>query len=175
MFGRMQHFWTAPIHHYTYYFYSVLFLSSWVCVFLWLPQIKFFKMTLHINNRISRIQKLASAITAVTSSRKYWYHVRSSTAERKWGAPLCRITYSVQYTACCSGVSGWSRMMRERRWAFSRYLWQTRSIIGFKYEKVFPFQKRTSPYSSVIFPHTITNTFSWPVYINANMWLPNEH
>jgi hypothetical protein len=35
--------------------------------------------------------------------------VRSSTAERMCGAPLCRITYSVQNTAVCSGVSGWSR------------------------------------------------------------------
>jgi len=130
VFGRMQNFWTASMQHYRYYFHSFcLFLLYSVFFLCDFPQIKFFKITLHTDNRRRRTETLASASTAMTSSRKYWYQARSSTAERKWGAPLCRITYSVQYTACSIGVSGWSRMIWEIRWAFSRYLWQPPNII----------------------------------------------
>ena len=44
---------------------------------------RFFKMTLHTNNRMSRKETVASASTVMTSSRKYWCQARSSTAERK--------------------------------------------------------------------------------------------
>jgi len=43
----------------------------------------FFKMTLHTNNGMSRKETVASASTVMTSSRKYWYQARSSTAERQ--------------------------------------------------------------------------------------------
>jgi uncharacterized membrane protein len=43
----------------------------------------FFEMTLHTKNRMSRMDKVASDSIAMTSSRKYWYQARSSTAERK--------------------------------------------------------------------------------------------
>jgi len=76
---------------------------------------------------ISATDPTASARTTMTSRRKYWYQARSSRAERKCGAPLCRITYSVQYTAFSSGVSGWCLKIWERR-AFSRYLWQPPNI-----------------------------------------------
>jgi hypothetical protein len=69
----------------------------------------FLSTTLRIKNTNSRNNPRASAKAAMTSSKKYWYHVRSSAAERMCGAPLCLITYSVQNTACSSGVIGWSR------------------------------------------------------------------
>jgi len=71
------------------------------------------------------METVASANTEMTSSRKYWYQTRSSTAESKWGAPLCQIKYSVQYTDCSSGVCGWSLNIRDMRQTFSRYSWQT--------------------------------------------------
>jgi hypothetical protein len=43
----------------------------------------FFNITLHTKNRRNINVKLASARTAMTSSKKYWYQVRSSAAERK--------------------------------------------------------------------------------------------
>jgi hypothetical protein len=114
------------LHASLYMLFQISFVSFFLslCFSRALPTINFFKMNLHTDNRMSKMKTTASASTAMTSSSKYWYQARSSTAERKWGVPLCRITYSVQYTACSSGVSGWSRMIRERRWAFSRYLWQ---------------------------------------------------
>ena len=126
LFGRIQNLLTFSIHYYTHYVHlDFIFLLESLFSLYDFPRNNFLKIILHTNNRMSRLETLASASTAMTSSRKYWYQARSSTDESKWGAPLCRITYSVQYTACWSGVSGWSLKIREKCWAFSRYLWQT--------------------------------------------------
>jgi len=45
-----------------------------------------------------------STITAMTSNSRHWYHVRSSAADRRCGAPPCLMTYSVQKMAVSSGV-----------------------------------------------------------------------
>ena len=80
----MQNLRIASMHHYTYYFQSVFFfLLESVSSSLDLPPINLIKMTLHTNNRMSRMETIASVSTAMTSSRKYWYQARSSTAERK--------------------------------------------------------------------------------------------
>jgi hypothetical protein len=49
---------------------------------------------------------------------------------------LCLITYSVQYTASSIGVRGRSLKIRERRWAFSRYLWWPQNSIYWKWKNI---------------------------------------
>lgn len=61
-------------------------------------------------------------MTAITSNKKYWYHVRFRPWDFKCAAPLCRITYSVQYTTDFSGVIGRSLNIFKAIFAFSVYL-----------------------------------------------------
>jgi hypothetical protein len=54
-----------------------------------------------------------STMTAMTSNSRYWYHVRSSAADRRCGAPPYLMMYSDQKMAVSSGVLGRSRNRRE--------------------------------------------------------------
>jgi hypothetical protein len=64
--------------------------------------------------------------TAETSRSRYWYQERSRAADRRCGAPLCLMTYSVQKIAVSRADIGRSLKALDIRTAFSRYLEQLR-------------------------------------------------
>lgn len=61
----------------------------------------------------------------ITSDKKYWYNDKFRPLDFNCGAPLCRMTYSVQYTTFFSGDIGWSLNTFEAILAFSAYLKQS--------------------------------------------------
>ncbi len=69
-------------------------------------------------------------INAITSNNKYWYNGISALATLKWGAPLCLITYSVQYIAVSRGDIGRSLKILDSFCIFSWYLPQNMTIVN---------------------------------------------
>ena len=85
------------------------------------PQIFFTRNLNSANIKYSTIETAVSS-TSITSREWYWKKFRSRAAERKWVAPLCLSTYSVQNTARSSGWSGWSWNRLDSSRTRSRYL-----------------------------------------------------
>jgi len=69
-----------------------LFNTHWVLTFSFLKAFMRLK-TLNTTN-VTRKTKINT--TVIMSNRRYWYHVRFRAWDLKCGAPLWRITYSVQ-------------------------------------------------------------------------------
>lgn len=110
------------------YWYLISFDFLLVCFFNTLKRKIFISFVKRRYKIIQNVTKTVT-ITAATSKSRYWYHDRSTAAERKCGAPPCLMTYSVQKMAVSSGVWGRSLNCCDIFLAFSLYLkFQTVSL-----------------------------------------------
>lgn len=75
------------------------------------------------------IENKINAIAARTSIKKYLYQGNFIPYDFKWCAPLCFITYSVQYITSSFCVFGRSLNLLESAIAFALYLGNKYSVI----------------------------------------------
>lgn len=84
------------------------------------------------NLRNIKVQVTINKTKSATSIEYSRYHGMLKDWTRRWDAPLCLCTNSIQSPVSSKGVRRWSFMRRETRVAFCLKLWRERQHVNIK-------------------------------------------